>query len=149
MTMFQTYDESTPEVDIAVDLTKRAVWVGPVLIAVSALIWGVAGGLSSAYAVAIVIVNFLFSAALLTIGGRISVGMVIGAALGGYFVRLGLVTVAVLLVKDFWWVELIPLGITLIITHLGLLLWETKYVSASLAYPGLKPSASDLQTIKE
>ena len=25
------------------------------------------------------------------------------------------------------------------ITHLGLLFWETRYVSATLAYPGLKP----------
>ena len=29
---------------------------------------------------------------------------------------------------------------SIIVTHLGLLLWETKYVSASLAFPGLKPS---------
>jgi hypothetical protein len=50
-----------------------------------------------------------------------------------------LVTGAVLLVKDLAWVELWPLGLTLIVAHLGLLLWETKYVSASLAFPGLKP----------
>jgi len=42
-------------------------------------------------------------------------------------------------VKDAAWVELWPLGLTLIVTHLGLLLWETRYVSASLAFPGLKP----------
>ena len=47
---------------------------------------------------------------------------------------------AVFVVKDFWWVEVWPLGITLIVTHLGLLFWETRYVSASLAFPGLKPS---------
>ena len=28
---------------------------------------------------------------------------------------------------------------TLIVAHLALLLWETRYVSASLAFPGLKP----------
>ena len=32
------------------------------------------------------------------------------------------------------------LGVTLIVTHLGLLIWETRHVSASLAYPGLKPT---------
>ena len=43
-------------------------------------------------------------------------------------------------VKDAGWVNLWPLGLSLIITHLGLLIWETRYVSASLAFPGLKPS---------
>ena len=36
---------------------------------------------------------------------------------------------------------LVALGLTLIVTHLGLLLWELRYVSASLAFPGLKPGA--------
>jgi hypothetical protein len=30
-------------------------------------------------------------------------------------------------------------GLTIIVTHLGLLIWETRFVSASLAFPGLKP----------
>ena len=31
------------------------------------------------------------------------------------------------------------LGTTLVVTHLGLLFWEMRYVSLSLAHPGLKP----------
>ena len=62
-----------------------------------------------------------------------------GAVLFGYLARLALVTVAVLAVKDMAWVELVPLGFTLIITHIGLLVWEARHVSMSLAYPGLKP----------
>jgi hypothetical protein len=61
-------------------------------------------------------------------------------ALFGFLVRLGFIAAAVLLVKDAWWVELIPLGFTLVITHLGLLVWEASHVSASLAFPGLKPA---------
>ena len=34
-----------------------------------------------------------------------------------------------------------PLAFTLVITHLGLLIWETRHVSASLAFPALKPRA--------
>jgi len=52
---------------------------------------------------------------------------------------LALVTVAVLAVKDLAWVELVPLGLTIVVSHLGLLFWETSRVSASLAFPGLKP----------
>jgi hypothetical protein len=37
------------------------------------------------------------------------------------------------------WFMAWPLGLTLIATHLGLLVWELKFVSASLAFPGLKP----------
>lgn len=141
----ERYDSATPEADIAKDLVRRSVWIAPALIAGSAIGWGFDGAFSAAVGVAIVVGNFLFSAALLTWGARISVGFVLGMAMFGYVIRLGIITVAVLLIKDLAWVELIPLGFTLIITHLGLLLWETKYVSASLAFPGLKPT-TDLDT---
>ena len=61
------------------------------------------------------------------------------ATLFGYLIRLGLITVAVLAVHNQAWVSIVPLGLTIILTHLGLLLWETRYVSASLAFPGVKP----------
>ena len=61
------------------------------------------------------------------------------ATLFGYLLRLGLIMLAVLLVKDAGWISLPALGATIIVTHLGLLFWELRYVSASLAYPGLKP----------
>jgi hypothetical protein len=59
--------------------------------------------------------------------------------LGGYVVRLTVLLGVLWLVKDLPWVEMVPLAVTLLATHLGLLLWETRYVSLSLAYPGLKP----------
>jgi len=61
------------------------------------------------------------------------------AVLGGYMLRLGVLTVAILIVKDMSWVERAPLFTTLLVTHVGLLIWETRSVSLSLAYPGLKP----------
>ena len=57
----------------------------------------------------------------------------------GYLLRLGILFCAVVLVRDAGWVELWPLGLTLIVTHLGLLAWEARSVSASLAFPALKP----------
>ena len=45
-----------------------------------------------------------------------------------------------LLVKDATWLNLTALGLSIIVTHLGLLFWELKYVSASLAFPGTKPA---------
>ena len=128
-----------PETEIAHDLIRRAVPVAPVLVAVSALGWGVEGALSSAYAVVLVVVNFLVAAALMAWAAKISVGMLMGTILAGYLLRLGAITLAVLVVRDAAWVELVPLGLTLVATHLGLLVWEARHVSLSLAFPGLKP----------
>jgi len=77
--------------------------------------------------------------ALITFTARISLGLMMGATLFGYLMRLGLILLAVLLVREASWISLPALGLTIIITHLGLLIWELRFVSASLAFPGLKP----------
>jgi len=64
-----------------------------------------------------------------------------GVALFGYLIRLALIFLAIWLVRGASWVALVPLGITIISAHLGLLFWEMKYISASLAFPALKPSS--------
>ncbi|HEY3484380.1 MAG TPA: ATP synthase subunit I [Ilumatobacteraceae bacterium] len=133
-------DGPAVEVSISKDLVKRGLVIGPVLIAVCAVIWGSDGALSAAYGVAIVLVNFLLAAALIAGTARISLGLMMGAILFGYLIRLGLIFLAVLLVKDAEWISLPALGATIIVTHLGLLLWELKYVAISLANPGLKPA---------
>jgi len=132
--------ERAPETEIAVDLVRRGLPVAPVLVLVGALVAGTDGALSAAFAVALVLGNFLFSASLTAGAARISLGMVMGAVLFGYLLRLALITAAVLAVKDMGWVHLPVLGLTLIVAHLGLLFWETRYVSASLAFPTLKPT---------
>lgn len=137
---FVTRDDGPAvEREIALDMAKRAVPAIPVLLLVAGLGWGFDGVASAGFAIALVIGNLLLSAALLAYTARISLSLMMATALFGYLIRLGLVAVAVLAVKDAPWVELWPLGLALIVTHLGLLLWETRYVSASLAFPGLKP----------
>lgn len=132
---------ASPETEIARDLARRAIPVAPVLVVISGLVWGLDGALSSAYAVVLVVVNFLVAAALMAWAAKISVGMLMGTILAGYLLRLGALTLAVLAVRDAAWVELLPLGLTLVTTHLGLLVWEARHVSLSLAFPGLKPRA--------
>jgi hypothetical protein len=141
-----TRDDGPPvEQQIATDMIRRALPVAPVLLVLAAIPRGLHGALSAGFAIAVVLVNFALAAALLAWTARISLALMMGAALGGYLLRLILISAAVLLVKDMAWVELWPLGLTLIVTHLGLLLWETKYVSASLAFPGLKPKETGLR----
>ncbi len=132
-------DGPAVEREIVTDMVRRGLPAVPVMLILGALGWGFDGAVSTAYAVAIVVANLLLSSAILAWSARISLGLLMGAALFGYLIRLGLIALAVLAVKDMDWVELWPLGLALIVTHLGLLLWEMRFVSASLAFPGLKP----------
>ena len=141
--LFVTKVDGPPvERDIANDLIKRGLMVLPALLLVFGATHGFNGVLSSAFGLGLVLVNFAFAAALLTYTARISLSLMMAAVLGGYVVRLGLITAAVIGARNLSWVEMVPLGITIIVSHLGLLFWETKYVSASLAFPGLKPKGS-------
>lgn len=134
-----TPDAPPVERQVVSDMVRRGLPALPVLVVVAALFWGVAGALSAAFAIGLVLVNFFLAATLLAGAARISMTLLALAAVGGFIVRLALITVAVLAVKDQSWVELVPLGFTLVITHLGLLVWEARHVSTSLAFPGLKP----------
>ncbi|HTO00313.1 MAG TPA: ATP synthase subunit I [Microthrixaceae bacterium] len=129
----------SPAMAVALDLVKRSVWLMPVIVVISAAFWGLDGVASTMYAVAIVLVNFLMAAYLLAVTGRISAALMGGAALFGFLIRLALIFLAVMLVRDAGWMELVPFAVTLIVTHLALLFWEMRYVSSSLAFPGLKP----------
>jgi hypothetical protein len=140
--VFQRLEGPSPAMAVGLDLAKRGLWLAPVVVFVSALFWGVDGVASTLYGLAIVVANFLLSAWLLAVTGRISTAMMGAAALFGFLLRLGLIFLAVLLVRDQPWVELVPLAITLITTHLVLLFWELRHVSSSLAFPGLKPGAT-------
>lgn len=138
--MVTQLDGEPVEIKVTADMVKRGLVVAPVIIAICALIWGADGAWSSAYAIGLVLVNFSLSAWLIATTARISLGLMMGATLFGYLVRLGLIMLAVVLVKDAGWISLPALGATIIVTHLGLLLWELKYVAITLAHPGLKPT---------
>lgn len=133
-------DGPAPEVSISKDLIKRGVVVAPVLVAVCGAIWGVDGATSALFAIGLVLVNFALSAAIVAATARISLGLMMGAVLFGYLIRLGLILLAVVLVKDASWISRPALGAAIIVTHLGLLAWELKYLAISLAHPGLKPA---------
>ena len=140
--MVTRLDGESVEIQVTADMVKRGLVVAPLLVAIAGVIWGADGAWSATFAIALVLLNFLSSAALISYTAKISLGLMMGATLFGYLIRLGLIMLAVLLVKDTSWISLPALGTTIIVTHLGLLAWELKYVAISLAYPGLKPARS-------
>ena len=129
------------ERELVIDIAKRGLMVAPAIIAIAAVARGGAGAASAAFAVAVVILNLGLSGASLSWAARTSLNMLMGAALGGFLLRMGLVVVVISMIRHEPWVDLPTLAVTLLLTQLGLLFWDTKYVSATLAYPGLKPTA--------
>lgn len=128
-----------PEPEIVRDILRRAAVVAPVALLIGFVGWGLDGVASVALGLALVLANFVAAASLQAWAARISLGLVMGTALFGFVIRLAIITAIVWSLRDQPWLEPMPFGLTLIIGHLGLLIWETKYVSASLAFPGLKP----------
>ena len=132
-----------PEVEreLAFDMLKRGVWFAPVVLLLASMVWGADGATSGLVAIALVAVNLVLAALGLSWAAKVSLTAIMAMALGGFAVRMGLVCAVLFALRDASWIDLTALGVTVIVTHLGLLFWELRYVSASLAFPGLKPPA--------
>jgi hypothetical protein len=131
------------ERELVVDIAKRGLLVAPAIIVIAAVARGGAGAVSAAFAVGIVILNLATSGATLSWAARTSLNLLMVASLGGFLVRMGVLVGVIALVRHQPWVDLPTLAVTLLLTQLGLLFWETKYVSATLAFPGLKPEKKE------
>ena len=127
------------EGQIVMDMVRRGIPLCVALVVVSAAVWGTKGAVSAAVAVALVVANFAASAALLGWSAKVSPAALMGAALGGFLLRLGAIALVLTVLRDEPWVAWPPLAFSLLASHLGLLLWELRHVSASLAYPGVRP----------
>jgi hypothetical protein len=132
-----------PEVEreLVADMLKRGVWFAPAIALLATVIWGADGASSAGVAIALVAVNLVLAAWGLSWAAKVSLTAIMVMAFAGFAARMGLVVVVQLLVRHQPWINLTALGVTVLVTHLGLLFWELRYVSASLAFPGLKPTA--------
>jgi len=139
--LLSRFEGKSPVMQVVLDICKRGVIVAPIGILIGYLFADSAGAWSVAFGFAMILINFLLSAWIIQVTARISFAALAGGAMFGFLIRLGIITAAVLLVRNAGWVDLVALGVTIIITHLGLLFWELQYISGSLAFPGLKPGA--------
>ncbi len=134
--------EATPPVEreLALDMVRRGLPVAPVLVGICGLVWGSQGAWSALVAVGLVLANLVASALMLGWAARVSSTALMATALAGFLFRMMVVCAAIVVVKDEPWIDLTALGVAVLVTHLGLLFAETRHVSASLAYPGLRPT---------
>jgi hypothetical protein len=132
-----------PQAEIVADMARRGLLVSPALLLAGAIGWGVNGALSVGVALGVILVNFAASAAVVRKSLELPQSFIMMFVLGGFLLRMLFVLAVITVAGNFSWVERVPLGLGLLVTHLGLLIWETRYISNSLAYPGLKPRRGD------
>lgn len=128
------------EHEIVTDLVRRGLFAAPVIIVVAGVARGWHGLVSAALAVLVVLLNYTIAAVMMTRAkdnGPVALGV---AATVGFVIRMVIVVTALLLLRHQPWIDLVVFGIVLVATHLGLLAWESKYLSISLAAPGLRPA---------
>ena len=112
------------EATIARHTAQRAVFLGPVILVVFWATRGVDGLIASAIGLVIVVGNFLVAGAMLSLAARVSLSFYHAAALFGFFLRLGLITLAVLIISRLVELDRLALGVTVVVAYLGLLTWE-------------------------
>lgn len=117
------------EAILAINTVKRAVVVGPLMVGLFAILGRGPGAVAAAIGVGVVVVNFLATGWILSVAARISLGAYHAAALFGFFIRLGLLLLTMVLITRVVDLDRMAFGISAVITYLGLLVWETVAVS--------------------
>ena len=121
-----------PERAMVADMARLGMVLGPLLVLVGTIFWRFDGFCSSVLAFALVLGNFALGAMIIDRAAVISPTALTGAVLGGFMGRLLLLTAVVVPLRNVSWFEPVPFAIALIGGHLGLLIWESQRVAASL-----------------
>ena len=135
---------------IADHMARHALLISPAVVLACGIFRGIDGAISAAIGLVLVALNFLVSARLFGWAATRSRAQLQGAVLGGVVVRLLALTFIVLGLEQFSFIDLPVLVLTIAFTHIALLIWETRYVSLTLAAPGLKPGVGERESkVKE
>ena len=121
---FPAPDSRPIEAIIGNNIAKRAIVVAPIAMLVFGLFRGWEGAVAALIGVVVVVVNFVFSGYLMSYAARISLSLYHAAALFGFFIRLGLITLSLLLIGAVTDIDRLALGITVVVSYLVLLSWE-------------------------
>lgn len=112
------------EAIIGKNIAKRSLVVAPILIAIFAITGGWLGAVSAAIGVAIVVANFVVGGYILATAAGVSLSMYHAAALFGFFIRLGLITLTMVLVVSVADIDRVAMGVSAVVSYLVLLSLE-------------------------
>ena len=138
MDAVQAVEQPAVEQQIARDITRHALLVAPIVVVALGLLRSGDAAASAAIGLALVVANFLLAASLQAWAARISPQAVAGAAMFGYVLRLAVLLVACLGLRELDWIDVDVLVITVAFAHLALLVWELRSVRLSFTEPGLR-----------
>jgi hypothetical protein len=131
--MTMAADDPTPKPDVELRIARhivaRVIYPAPIMIALFWVLRGWDGAWSAAIGVIVVVGNFLLAGAILSISARISLAAYHAAALIGFFLRLGLLTLTMLLIAKYAPIDRLAFGITAVVTYLVLIAAETVAVA--------------------
>ncbi|MDJ0925540.1 MAG: hypothetical protein QNJ77_13355 [Acidimicrobiia bacterium] len=117
------------EAIIGLATARRAVWIGPPLVLSFGLLRGGEGALAATIGLLVVVGNFLLAGFLLSKAAAISLKLYHAAALAGFFLRLALIMVVMLVIAQLIEVDRLAMGISAVVSYLVLLSWETVAVA--------------------
>ena len=117
-------DQRPIEAIIGKNIAKRSLWIAPVLIIVFGIAGGWLGAISAGVGVAIVAVNFVVGGYILATAARVSLSLYHAAALFGFFIRLGLITLTMVLIVSVTDIDRVAMGVSAVISYLTLLSLE-------------------------
>jgi len=129
LTVDRAYNEpsvvATPiESVIARKMVLRAWWIGPMIVAAAWTLRGFSGAWAAAIGVGIVVANFLISGELLSRSARVSLKVYHAAALLGFFVRLGFITLSMFIVASVVEIDRPAMGVAAVVAYMVLLSLE-------------------------
>ena len=128
--MHQPSPEKRPvEAIIGKNIAKRAIVVAPVLILIFGIVSGWLGAVSAAVGVAIVVVNFILGGYILAAAAGVSLSLYHAAALFGFFIRLGLITLTMILIVSVTDIDRVAMGVSAVVSYLVLLSLEAVAVA--------------------
>jgi len=113
------------EAIMARSIVRRALVIGPLTIGIAWALKGSLGAFSATIGVAIIVANFLLSGWALSRAAQISMQVYHAAALFGFLVRLGLITLSMFAAAWLFEVDRATLGISAIGVFLVLLVLES------------------------
>ena len=118
-------NEVNVEAIMAKSIVMRAIFVAPMIIGVAWMLKGSLGAYSAAIGVAVIAINFLLSGWVMSRAATVSMQLYHAAAMFGFFLRLGFITVSMLIVANLFEVDRRALGIAAITAFMVLLILES------------------------
>ena len=127
------------ELNIGMDMAKRSWMLFLPAGIVLGFLMSPQAGLSVVAAGLLIVGNLLLAAKIMSVCAQISPNAIMAGALSGFLIRLIMVFLVALLVRNLSFIDFKVWLLSVAIGHVALLAWETNYISFSLSNPGVKP----------